>query len=477
MTKIQTVFFDMGGTLETLDYDRDLRRTASDELLQFLRSKDMDPGCSESEFCSSVCAGLKAYRETNTRSLKELSADQICSDFILKDFDLDRDSILGICDEFMLRLEMTFYRREARPEAIDVLQQLVERGFKLGIISNVMSKRCVTENLGRYGMLEFFDPIVASAIYGRRKPDPRIFMYAAQLAEESPENCVHVGDKISRDILGARRAGFAMAIQIAHPEVDGVEPEEPRPTAVIRDLRELLELLPRGKSAIGAPTSCGKKAIFFDAGDILYYRHERGRYLKEFLETYSIEPTPFIDSEQREMKDRAMTGEISKREYIEFRLRSMGIETPLLGIAMEAFIKDSCNVAYFEGAKATLDELKQRGYRLGIITDTYHSKELKMDWLRQIGVDDVWDVFVSSCEEGVRKPHPDIYRAALDQLKLDASEASFVGHKKSELDGAKAVGMATIAFNYESIAQADHYIDRFGELLQLFPSRNGKGSA
>lgn len=475
MTTIDTIFFDMGGTLETLAYDEDLRRKASGHLRQFLKGAGLDPNCTDDFFYMAVRAGLKAYRQDNISSMKELPALRVCSDYILKQFGFSEEDLQAVCDEFMLRLELTFYQREARPEAIQVLATLAERGYKLGIISNVMSKDCVTTNLTHFGMIDFFEVIVASAVYGRRKPDPRIFTYAAQQIGSLPETCMHVGDKISRDILGAHNAGFGMAVQITHPKVDGPEPIEPEPTAVIDDLRGILDLLPaKVESTKTRPNSNGTKAIFFDAGDILYYRHQRGRYLAEFLASHSLQPKPLVDSEQKEMKDQAMTGDISKREYMEYRLRSMGIETPQLEAAIEAFQRDSSNVAYFDRAKDTLDELKRRGYKLGIITDTYHSKELKLGWLREIGIDQVWDVFVSSCEEGVRKPNPAIYRTALDQLDLVPCEASFVGHKKSELDGAKAVGMTTIAFNYESVAAADHFVEQFDELLTLFPSANGK---
>ena len=176
-------------------------------------------------------------------------------------------------------------------------------------------------------------------------------------------------------------------------------------------------------------------------------------------------------------KDKAMIGEISKREYMEFRLRSMGIEDKAyLDLAIIELEKDSDDVGFFDGARETLTELKRRGYHLGIITDTYHTRETKLEWLQRNGIDQVWDVFVSSCEEGVRKPHPAIYRAALSQLDLAPSEASFVGHKRSELDGAKAVGLRTVAFNYEAKAEADDFIEQFCELLTLFPSVNGKES-
>lgn len=478
MTMIDTIFFDMGGTLETLTYDEDLRRKASGHLRQFLIGAGLDPDCTDELFYAAVSKGLKGYREQNISSMKELPALRACADYILEPFGFSESDVQAICSEFMLRLELTFYRREARPEAIQVLTELAKRGYKLGIISNVMSKDCVTTNLTHYGMIDFFEVIVASAVYGRRKPDPRIFTYAAQQIGSLPETCMHVGDKISRDILGAHNAGFGMAVQITHPVVDEPEPVEPAPCAVVETLEGILDLVPDPaplSSTTRIPIASPVKAIFFDAGDILYYRHERGRYLSEFLASHSLQPKPFVNSEQKEMKDRAMTGDISKGEYMEFRLRSMGIDRPQLEEAMEVFQKDSCNVAYFEGVKDTLDELKRRGYKLGIITDTYHTRELKLGWLREIGIDQVWDVFVSSCEEGVRKPNPAIYRIALDQLDLVPCEASFVGHKKSELDGAKAVGMTTIAFNYEPTAVADHFLEQFTELLTLHPSTNGKG--
>ena len=477
MNRIEAIFFDMGGTLETLAYDAAHRRHAADGLFTFLQEHDLEPDCSGNDFHKSVRDGLKAYRSWNTHSLRELPALEICSDFILKDFGFSREQLLRIADPFMLQLELTFYQREARPEAIEVLGELADRGFKLGVISNVMSKDCVTWNLAHYEMLDYFDVLVASSIYGRRKPDPRVFLYAAQQIGSPPETCIHIGDKISRDILGAHRAGFAMAIKVAHPVVDEPEPVEPEPTAIIEDLRGVLDLVPEQvDSKRIMPIAQGMKAIFFDAGDILYHRPRRGQHLARFLDSHSLQSKQVSDSEQKTMKDKAMTGEVSKQDYMEFRLRSMGIEDKAhLDLATIALEKDADDVAFFDRAKETLAELKRRGYRLGIITDTYHSKAIKLGWLRRNGMDQVWDVFVSSCEEGVRKPDPAIYQAALNRLDLVPSEASFVGHKRSELDGAMAVGLRTIAFHYESEAAANHFIEHFSELLTLFPSTDGKG--
>lgn len=479
MSRIETVFFDMGGTLETLTYDEALRRRASEGLFRFLAGHDLDPQCSVESFHESVCQALAAYRAWSTQSLVELPADRICGEYVLRDFGFSGEELHPISDEFMLLLETTFYDRRERPEARSVLESLLRDGLKLGIISNVMSRACVTVNLTRYGLLDYFETIVASSVYGRRKPDPRIFLYAAQQIGSPPERCAHVGDKTSRDILGAERAGFGLSIRIEHPEIDGTEPANPPASAVVRNLAGVVDVIARANAQTpesAAEANSSIKAILFDAGDILYHRPRRGQHLARFLDVHALDVKEVGKSELKPAKDKAMTGEMSKRDYMAFRARSMGIEDgEKLDLAVAALEKEADDVAFFDGAKETLDELKRRGYRLGIVTDTYHTRETKLGWLRRNGIDQVWDVFVSSCEEGVRKPDPAIYQAALDQLCLGPSEASFVGHKRSELDGAIAVGLRTVAFNYEKEAVADEYIERFDQLLELFPAADGEG--
>lgn len=104
---------------------------------------------------------------------------------------------------------------------------------------------------------------------------------------------------------------------------------------------------------------------------------------------------------------------------------------------------------------------------MGIVTDTAASVHTKLKWFEKGGFGDVWDTIISSREMGVRKPHPQMYQAALQQLGVRADQAIFVGHKASELDGARAVGLKTVAFNFEKKAEADFYIKNFSDLLDI----------
>jgi putative hydrolase of the HAD superfamily len=91
----------------------------------------------------------------------------------------------------------------------------------------------------------------------------------------------------------------------------------------------------------------------------------------------------------------------------------------------------------------------------------------KLRWFHNSGLTIAWDAVANSVEVGVRKPDPRIYLAALEQSGVGAADALFVGHKQSEIDGAHAVGMHTVAFNADSAVQAEYTVMRFVDLLDL----------
>jgi len=53
-------------------------------------------------------------------------------------------------------------------------------------------------------------------------------------------------------------------------------------------------------------------------------------------------------------------------------------------------------------------------------------------------------VIVNSSEMGTTKPDPLMYQTALDRLGVTASDAAFLGHRGSELEGAKKLGLSTL---------------------------------
>jgi len=213
------------------------------------------------------------------------------------------------------------------------------------------------------------------------------------------------------------------------------------------------------------------RAFLFDADGVLYYRPHKSRFLVAFLQELGLALPE--EGDLRAMRDQlkaeSFRGTISRKEYFDRQLKALGVTDEIdLSRGREVMIREAGAIRLHEGVLPTLAELKRRGFMLGIVTNAAHPTEVKLGWLRCEGVGgDVFDVVASSCEVGISKPEPGIYEAALEQLDLSAPYAAFVGHATDELEGARAVGLVTVAYNFEPDARANYYMRHFSDLLDL----------
>jgi putative hydrolase of the HAD superfamily len=466
---IRAVFFDMGGTIETIKYTRELRLKVTLEIQQNLQRAGIDLHLSDEKLYEVISNGLDRYKRWSIQSMEELHPLRVWSEFVFTEQDLELDRLAPIAEDLMFLIETRFYDRAMRPEMPVVLEAIRQMDLKIGLISNVNSRGQVPANLKAYGIFHYFDPIVLSSEYGRRKPDPAIFHYAARLANVPASTCLYIGDRIVRDIEGAKRAGFGMAVQIRHDFEHGENDVGATPDAVIENMTELLDILRADCDRKQTSTESGKiHALIFDAGDILYYRPDRGAIFSAFLKDLGLELSPNHNHQKKVIEYKAYRGEINHDEYREAIVGLYGITQPeQVARGKQALIDDDANIAFFDGVPETLHALKEEGYLLAIITDTANPISSKLSWFERGGFGHVWDAIISSMDVGVRKPDPKLYHTALSQLGLTANQAVFVGHRASELAGARAVGMKTIAFNYDEDAGADFYIENFADLLKV----------
>jgi len=471
---ILAVFFDMGGTIETFWYSRHLRLQATPGLQQLLLAAGIDLQLNTEQLYDLISEGLARYHHWRIQTLEELPPQEIWRDYILSGYPVDSKKLDAIAEDLIVYIETHYYRREMRPEIPSVLDTIQKTGLKIGLISNVCSRGLVPRNLEQYGIRHYFDPIVLSSTYGRRKPDPAIFHYAARLANVPTSECVYIGDRVARDILGARKAGYRLAIQIRHDYNHGEDDRGAHPDVFIHQMTELVDILryELDRSADKRPTwgdhSCPIRGFLFDAGDILYYRPRQGVELRAFLKELSLDIEKTRSGEKKYLIDQAFTGQISREQYREAVLRLYGVSQPdQIERGKRILEKDDHDIHFFEGVPETLAELKQQGFMLGVVTDTAVPLTIKLGWFENGGFGHVWDSVISSKDLGIRKPNPQIYQAALQQLGLKPEESIFVGHNATELEGARAIGLRTVAFNYDQEAVADYYIDHFADLLTL----------
>jgi len=213
------------------------------------------------------------------------------------------------------------------------------------------------------------------------------------------------------------------------------------------------------------------RGILFDAAGVFYHRPQATSvYVANLLQARGLVMDLSAEDRlhQRALRSRASTGHLSPEEYWDEILEMLGLTDPGVRQALVRQINDySDNVLPIPGGRVALAGLKQRGFVVGIVTDTIYPVERKMRWLEHVGVAEFIDVVACSTVVGVHKPEPAIYLDALRQAHLTPDEAAFVGHDADELDGAYRAGMATVAVNHEPGAKADYYAQSLVDLLNV----------
>lgn len=103
-------------------------------------------------------------------------------------------------------------------------------------------------------------------------------------------------------------------------------------------------------------------------------------------------------------------------------------------------------VFFYDGAREALAELRERGFRLGLISNATATTAFAVAPLK---LRERLDLLVFSYEAGAAKPDPAIFQAALKRSGCPAHEALFVGDGANrELDAAKALGFAALCMDH-----------------------------
>jgi putative hydrolase of the HAD superfamily len=128
------------------------------------------------------------------------------------------------------------------PDALEVLDVLLERGYRLGLVTNSMQPMWMRDReLAGTGLIERLAYRVAAADVGYIKPHRLIFEQAAAALGVTVERTVFVGDRPANDIAGANAVGMTSVLMSpAHLQRD---PEGHEPDHEIAMLSELLALL------------------------------------------------------------------------------------------------------------------------------------------------------------------------------------------------------------------------------------------
>ncbi|MFC1648573.1 HAD family hydrolase [Nanoarchaeota archaeon] len=92
------------------------------------------------------------------------------------------------------------------PEMDLVLEELKEKGFKIGLLSNTPNS--IKRVLEKFDMERYFDAIILSCDCGVLKTNPKMFEIALKDMGLKKDDVVHVGDAMETDVKGAESAGI-----------------------------------------------------------------------------------------------------------------------------------------------------------------------------------------------------------------------------------------------------------------------------
>lgn len=129
-------------------------------------------------------------------------------------------------------------------DTLETLEQLVARGFKLGVITNsFMSAAMRQRELKAHGLSPYIELMLTCGDVGKSKPHPEIFKRALSALGHNAHEVIFVGDSLEADVRGAKDSGITSVLYLGHrakvAPSPGLEPDY-----IIKALGELLTLLP-----------------------------------------------------------------------------------------------------------------------------------------------------------------------------------------------------------------------------------------
>jgi HAD superfamily hydrolase (TIGR01549 family) len=207
---IRAILFDAGGTLIHVDGERFCGAAELPYVPEAFEA-------AESEAAAAVRAWVVHHPKSTDAERLPLFLDRLLRVLGVEDPDVRRKAAARVGEE---------HRRAnlwsgAAVGARRTLEVLKERGYRLGVVSNADGR--VARLLAEVGLADNLEIILDSALVGMEKPDPRIFLAAAEQLGLPPTACAYVGDLYEIDIIGARAAGFRAILIGACPAPEKVE--------------------------------------------------------------------------------------------------------------------------------------------------------------------------------------------------------------------------------------------------------------
>ena len=178
--------------------------------------------------------------------------------------------------------------------------------------------------------------------------------------------------------------------------------------------------------------------------------------------------------------------EVHEWPLLRLKYEALGLRFDVPMDELEIILADAADPdRLMPGVSDMLAELRHRGIRTGVISNLGWSGNALTARLTRMLPEHAFEFIIASSEYALRKPHPLLFRVALEKAGLPASEVWYVGDSiAADVTGAKNAGLTPVLYDDETVPNpfkkkdagltADcPVIHRWGELADLLAREDG----
>ncbi len=209
--KITDIFFDLDHTL--WDFDRNSALTF--EMIFKMNAIDVPLGTFLEHYEPINLKYWKLYREEEI-SKEKLRFNRLNETFNAIDMEVGDNVINKLSEDYIAYLTTHNHIFDGTIELLEYLKP----NYRLHIITNGFEE-VQQHKLEKSKIAHYFETVTNSEMVGVKKPNPKMFHFALDLAKTSKENSIMIGDNYEADILGALNVGLdAICFNYHDEEID-----------------------------------------------------------------------------------------------------------------------------------------------------------------------------------------------------------------------------------------------------------------
>lgn len=226
------------------------------------------------------------------------------------------------------------------------------------------------------------------------------------------------------------------------------------------------------------------KAVLFDVGNTLVWMDHP--FIVDVLREHGVETT-VEGLVQAEYASKLLMDQLARATHMDERsrgetyfaemFRQVGVpESSFPSLAQRMFARHAERnlwASVGERTLETLEELRRRGYRLGVISNADGRVEALLE---SVGLRPHFELVIDSGVVGINKPDPRIFHLAAERMGVQPAETLYVGDiYEIDVQGARAAGMEAILIDPLSSREGldCDRIRAIHDLLDLLPEQAG----